>query len=228
MPENDNNSCDVSKPDYKLKSIVLSSDIGQEYIKLDKRIKRNLYLHNAIDYATTWGDPVSSSFPDMDKQLINDTLEDLSDDFIFCEAHKINRASSRRVQRLRSRIEKLVFSGNAIFATLTFTDNVLSSTSQKTRRRYVARFLKSQSEFYVANIDFGSKNGREHYHAVVFVDPNQGIALNQWRKYGQINVKRVRVSDKSPLRISKYISKLTNHAIKETASCNHLIYSRDV
>lgn len=217
----------MSKIDYQLKSEILSSERGQEYLWLVKYLRRNDYANNYARYCELSG-IANNSFPDVDMQTILDTRESLEDDPIYLEALKIDKASRNRVQRLRSRIEELVFSGSAIFATLTFTDVVLDKTSPETRRKYVTRFLKSQSEFYVANIDFGEKNGREHYHAVIYVDPNHGIALDKWRKYGQINVERVRASDKAPLKISKYISKLTNHAIKETAACCRLIYSRDV
>ena len=78
---------------------------------------------------------------------------------------------------------------------------------------------------YVANIDYGSKNKREHYHALINCDK---VDFKSWRKYGNINAKRVRNKDieSDKTKLSKYIAKLSNHAIKETTKRSCLIYSR--
>lgn len=62
----------------------------------------------------------------------------------------------------------MVGSGNAKFLTLTFNDSFFDrGTSEDTRRKYIRRFLKEQCQEYVANVDYGDKNGREHFHAIV-------------------------------------------------------------
>lgn len=145
----------------------------------------------------------------------------------FKECFKINHASYKRTKRLKERIENMLLNGSCLFVTLTFNDDTLNTTTAKERRVAVCRFLKTFNCKYVANIDFGSKNHREHYHAVINCDK---ISLKGWRKYGNINVKRVRnkniKSDKTKL--AKYICKLTNHAIKETTNRSSLIYSRNM
>ena len=55
------------------------------------------------------------------------------------------------------------------FCTLTFGPEILASTTAETRAIYVKRFLKATFGAYVANLDYGGKNGREHYHAVAFL-----------------------------------------------------------
>jgi len=118
-----------------------------------------------------------------------------------------------------------LLNGDCLFLTLTFNDNTLNQTSAETRRKYVRRYLKQFNCAYVANIDFGSENGREHYHAVI---NTSRIDLALWRSYGNINVERVRNKsiELNKTRLSKYISKLSNHAIKETTRRCCLIYSR--
>lgn len=139
-------------------------------------------------------------------------------------AMKLNESKYKKAKRIREKIGNLIKEGNAIFLTLTFTDVVLSKTSPTTRRRYVARYLKEQSPFYVANIDFGGKNGREHYHAIV----NNRIDYQPWRKnYGAIKGEIVRNQDEDVMRTSKYVAKLTNHALKVSGVVPRLIYSRD-
>lgn len=138
------------------------------------------------------------------------------------EGRKIDHATCERAWRLKKRVCKLLSKGQCLFLTLTFTDSVLSSTSDKTRRVYVTRVLKEFSQYYVANVDFGAKNGREHYHAIVVAD---SIDYDKWT-YGAINGKKIRQTSE-PKVLARYISKLTNHAIKETTKRNVLIYSKE-
>lgn len=145
----------------------------------------------------------------------------------FTEAFKINHASYKRTNRLKERVERMLLNGSCVFLTLTFTDDALANTTDKERRVAVSRFLKSHGCMYVANIDFGSKNHREHYHALINTD-NVNYAL--WREhYGSINGQRVRNRDiqSDKTKLAKYICKLSNHAIKETTKRSSLIYSRD-
>ena len=208
-------------PNYELKAQVLRSPEGQEYIYLDRYLRRQEFLH----FVVRDSDDNETPFPSLDLQTILDTRESLSDDVYFREAVKINRAAHARAKRLRGKIEALISTGRAIFLTLTFTDDVLSSTSADTRHAYVKRFLKQESDWYVGNIDFGAQNGREHYHAVV-LPKDDNVDVNSWHKYGAIKAKRVLVSDLAPLRLSKYVAKLGNHAVKETCRQSRLMYSR--
>lgn len=139
--------------------------------------------------------------------------------------YDLNHNRYKRVQRLKMKVADLVFNGDAIFLTLTFNDETLSKTSVETRRRYVSRFLKTQCKTYVANIDFGEKKGREHYHAIV-CPIGLSIDLKSW-PYGAINAKRIHASDIDLTRTTKYITKLTSHAIKDsTGHAYRIIYSR--
>lgn len=102
------------------------------------------------------------------------------------------------------------------FVTLTFRDDVLASTSERTRHRYVSAFLKASYRDYIANVDYGSKSGREHYHAVVALDPESPPL--EWQ-YGFINAKNISVTpeNRSKQRLSSYLLKLSNHAGKPSA-----------
>ena len=139
----------------------------------------------------------------------------------YVEAKKINHAFFERVTRLRKYITLMLSMGDCIFLTFTFTDFALKSLSAKTRRTYVQRYLSNYDTLYVGNIDFGKKNHREHYHAVIRADK---VDPKKWR-CGSLNMDRVKSSSDS-VKLAKYISKLTNHAIKETTKRSSLIYSR--
>lgn len=138
-------------------------------------------------------------------------------------ALRLVQSEYRKYNLLRSKIAKLVASGQAVFITLTFRDDVMKSTSSATRRRYVARYLKEQSTFYVANIDFSPQKNREHYHAVV----SNRCDFEKW-PYGFVFAEQVRVHDFDCNRVARYVAKLTNHALKVKQVATRLIYSRDI
>lgn len=144
------------------------------------------------------------------------------------ECEKINKAEYERVKRLKKRVASMLSSGPCVFLTLTFTDKTLAETNEKQRRVAVCRYLKQFDCRYVANIDFGvdkTKTMREHYHALIQCEQ---VQFNDWRKYGNINAEKVRLrcGDSATEKMSKYIAKLSNHAIKEMARRSALIYSR--
>lgn len=137
----------------------------------------------------------------------------------------LNKARYKRSNRLEGYIEKMLKYGQCSFLTLTFKDDVLQATSEATRRQYVSRFLSMFSPYYIANIDYGGKNGREHYHAIIM--HKKSIDLSIWRdKYGSINIEPIHVKNADCL--SKYMTKLTNHAIKDTGRSKRVIYSNRI
>lgn len=109
---------------------------------------------------------------------------------------------------------------DCVFITFTFADDVLNNTSSKTRRTYISRELRSLNVPYIANIDFGSKYDREHYHGIAQID----WIDRETYELGGIHVQRVNTNN--PLALAKYINKLTNHALKDSTGCARLLYSR--
>lgn len=196
---------------YELKAKVLSTDLPKRLNKLD----REHYLGQ------------------INGVVRDDALEEkyfnLYNEFgglYVKEAKKINAASYRRVKRLRERIISYL-QYPCVFLTLTFKDEVLNDTSEKTRRKYVSRFLRTISNHYLANIDYGETiTQREHYHALC-VGKIRKKDLQDWtNNYGFTYIETVR-SRNSSVQLAKYISKLTNHAIKQSTRRHVYIYSRD-
>lgn len=203
-------------PDYKKKAEVISSGLVTTY----KQVKRAEYAHGLLH---TWGEKIKT---DMDIVTAEEQRffysQFMPDE--WQEAKRVYDCHRQQTSRLKKRIERMITSSSdCTFLTLTFSDYWLSRTSPDTRRKYVSRFLKANATEYVANIDFGGKNGREHYHAVT----NARINPKNWI-YGNLDVKPVRYNPdcKSSLKLAKYVAKLTNHAIKETTKRCALIYSR--
>lgn len=205
-------------PDYNLKAQVISEGLVSEV----KQVNRALWAEYQL---TTTGEIVKTKL-DFATAIVKRSFYLSECPEKWLEASRVAHANFEQVSRLRDRISKMLdTSENCVFVTLTFTDAVLAETSAETRRRYVARWLKSQSARYVANIDFGEKKQREHYHAVV----DARVEPKSW-SYGACNVQAVKYSpeSKSSVKMAKYVAKLTNHAIKATTKRCHLIYSRNV
>ena len=134
------------------------------------------------------------------------------------KALQVNRW--KRNKRIRQHLEAII-SQRALFLTLTFTDEVLASTTQATRRKYVSRLLGAFKVPYIANIDFGDSKdyiddkgnarkgtNREHYHAVIQLSK---IDHKKWA-YGNMDFKRV--YNTNDLAMARYLTKLQYHAIK--------------
>lgn len=198
-------------PDYKLKSEILKE--GQmlyDYNRVSKSVYSFVYdreFPNALQYSTAL--ELSAYYRE------NNPIK-------WKECERISHAHCSRVVRLKKKISEMVFNSDCVFLTFTFTDYSLQHNNERSRRKAVTSFLNDLNVPYVANIDFGKKNHREHYHAVVAVDK---VDYSKWT-YGAINGQIIRNNTDDIARLSKYVAKLTNHAIKETTKRNAAIYSR--
>lgn len=132
----------------------------------------------------------------------------------------LKAAEWKRCKRARDFIANMLHFP-CVFLTLTFTNDLLASTTSETRKRYVTRYLKSYSPVYIANIDYGKKNGREHYHALAL---DWDFNYDEWHKYGAIKGLKVHIPNEKAL--SKYLVKFANHATKETTKSTRVIYSK--
>ena len=202
----------------ELKQIILENklhrEVGQLSLKnyrLYQKEVNGLYYPSLINY----------SYKELENEFTN--FVNLYGYTTLKIANNLNRASYQRTARLKERIREAVESGSAWFITITFNPETLSKTNEKTRRVYVSRWLKSLTPFYVANIDYGLKNEREHYHAVITSDKRPP---KSW-SYGFVDILKVKTTETDTKRVSKYISKLTNHAIKNTTKSKRIIYSRE-
>lgn len=186
------------------------------------------YRHLTLSYSLAYKDYLDNGV-NGDKVLqcqrqLSD-FHDLIGDFKYNACIRVSKSRYNKIEKCKDKSNLVVKSGRAIFLTLTFTDLVLEKTSEETRRRYVARYLKSTCDFYIANQDFGKKKGREHYHALVY-GKNGNVSLKKWL-YGAINAERVKDTEDDITRTAKYVCKLSFHSVKDTASTKRLIYSRN-
>lgn len=204
-----------SKYDNFYKSFILENHIDKEVsIKL-----KQLYRDYFVKVLTPEGIIRSMCFnPDYDTEI-----RTMKKNAMYDCAMRLLESKKRKAKKVKDKIKDLVMTDNAIFLTLTFNNDTLENTSFETRRRYIARYLKANSTKYVANVDFGGLKGREHYHAVV----DREIAFKDWHKYGAIKAERVNTQYVDSERVSRYVAKLSNHALKVKGDVPRLIYSRD-
>ena len=178
-----------------------------------------------------------------DRSQMDDFLASYGDDIArVCE--NLSQSRCRAVRTTRRKVGRAIRSGNAYFGTLTFKDEVLENTTEETRRTYVARELKAIGFKYVANIDYGGENGREHYHFILeplpfmlatwkngereYVDMPD---LQNWcEKYGFVSIEKIGDTEKDEKKVAKYTAKLSAHALKRSTMQGskrpRLIYSR--
>lgn len=206
---------------YELKAQVLKTNICKELKKIDK--KHYLNCVNGVVYDQDLEDRYFNLLNEYDYSWIE-------------EGRRINNSTFQKTKRVRERMKNMFNLGECVFLTLTFSDATLSTTTEKTRRRYVAQALASQEDF-IANIDYGNDKeykgrnkerrkgtAREHYHAVIV----GRFDRHKWEQFGHCWTEKIIINEKTEKAVPKYLTKLTNHAVKNSTRCCRLIYKRKV
>lgn len=135
------------------------------------------------------------------------------------------KAEIKRKYRLKKAIKEIINNhiNESYFLTLTFNEELLSKTTKEKRLLIIKNYLNNQTDKYILNCDYGNKNKREHYHAIV-IAKDKFINFTLYNsKYGHIvsrplNLNRLQTK-KSQIEI------LLNHALKETSEAK-IYYSR--
>lgn len=128
------------------------------------------------------------------------------------QQHK--KAIWKAQHRIEERLENMLASNaSVLFLTITFDDEHLPIKEQEfDTESQVYHYLRLQPGIisFVANTDYGKKNGRFHWHAVVLT--TRDVTHHGWNN-GSVDFVRVKKSS-VPLRLSRYIVKLKQHATK--------------
>lgn len=219
------------------KSLEKLDSLDRHYYKKDnykKNDNRYLMISNIIESnKLDLFNSCSSKIHNFNKRELNtlpiyDYLLDRVGMLDFVNSYRFQDSFRKKTQRLKKRVELLFTYDNLFFITFTFDDRKLKKDlkdiSQRTLRQYVTRWLKQYGLNYVGNIDFGGKNGRLHFHALVSIK-NDRVDNKTW-SYGAINFKKV--NNKNSSAIALYINKLCSHALKESTKYQYLIYPKIV
>lgn len=214
--------------------LIIGDDLGIDNLKkIDYYLSMQTLLNNILQYVDIYSLEKKLRKCKFNKKCFNIVDLEISyktalkldhylwhlNDIDYLKVIKENNRLYARSRRIRKRVKEILNNNDKkYFITLTFNDASLN-TDLKTRRKYVQRYLIDRYSNYVANIDFGSLNNREHYHSVCCSNLDIEI-LKQWN-YGFINIEEITLLN--DYRLSKYLDKLTNHALKLS---NNPIFSR--
>ena len=237
----------------RLQNQKLKAEIQKNgtYIKY-RKFKKKLYKEKGL----TIQDEINKKINECDKTMRElFTMKDLKetmfeqyskengftyDELKSCE--QMSHARQRKKKRIINTINFALKRGyKIVFATLTFNEENIKKTKE-TRRKNINKYLKQYNGF-IFNIDFGTLNEREHYHALIFISP-QHIKefIEEWhfdtkkkRRFKTINnfenvlkipnkyaygwttfqlVNTSTENEEDKTKIANYIATLTNHALK--------------
>ncbi len=152
------------------------------------------------------------------------------------EVHAVRntlKAYEAHERRCKSRVTEIIHSGHAYFITATIDqEHYGQETSLYVEK--IKRALNAMSAIqYLLNTDWGSKNGRLHFHVVAVF--NKPLTLYQKNgtnyinmppyNYGLVHCEFIsQGTEQDSTNISKYVTKVYNHAHKQQAGV--IIYSR--
>ncbi|MEM4395820.1 MAG: hypothetical protein QXW48_04495 [Thermoplasmata archaeon] len=123
---------------------------------------------------------------------------------------RAKRQQYKYMSRIYKHVEKILNNENAYFVTLTYSEKYINQGCQENAKKWAKKYMSH----YIGNDDYGSQGGRYHHHIFGNLLDNKMDLVKSW-KYGSINVrKRYDYNNKA---IGKYIQRLKNHAVKDSA-----------
>ena len=141
-------------------------------------------------------------------------------------------ALSKHEYRCKSRITEIITQGEPHFLTFTLEDKYLG-LKMDTYLQGIKKALKQLgAKQYIINIDYGTKKGRLHFHVVATFPKQLDYIIVKGQKYitqhnyhyGLVHCEFISHETKTATQVTKYITKVYNHAHKHTAGV--IIYSR--
>lgn len=156
--------------------------------------------------------------PELDYKTAVQLVNNLDKNYLrVCE--NLRKAYFKRRKLLERRVQFMLECGKVWFCTLTFTEATIKCRDS-TIRTWIKNWIRSMNNpLYIANVDFGKRTKRKHYHVVLCYD----LDPVEWTK-GFFNYKEVKVKNVSAL--SKYVAKLTLHSLKISNTSHTVIYSK--
>ena len=145
---------------------------------------------------------------------------------VLDESERIHNSIKKQRKRCFSHLNFMFkeYDLNCIcFATFTIDDKYLLDPNfdiLNCRRRIA--FMLNRCEDYALNVDYGAKNGRVHFHAVIVLNsPSMyQVSKNNWHsfeldsyKFGFYYLEPIQKKEDSK-RVANYLNKLVNHSLK--------------
>lgn len=165
---------------------------------------------------------------------LNGSVLDISDEEIQ-ECENMRKCKNEQRSKIEHHV-KFLFERSInqesvlMFGTFTFDDDALMKKAD-TRKQKVRRTLSKCADDFIMNIDYGTENEREHYHAIIEFDVKRDELYQDenghWRDkeidklygFGFYSLVPVRLDeDTSAEKLSRYLVKLVFHSVKVTQS----------
>ena len=141
---------------------------------------------------------------------------------------RILSARYQKNHRIKNRLYYMITHRKYLyFCTFTFDDSFLKKCTRTKRDLIKASLSCFDSDIlYILNIDYGKKNEREHYHAIVGTDNSLDLR-NHLKLYYPFftSCDSINTSSDDIKRLTKYINKLANHTSKDTTANKRVVYN---
>lgn len=113
------------------------------------------------------------------------------------------------------------------FVTFTFDDYYVKLCDRSRKDLIKSSLYSFSSDIkYICNIDYGKTTERLHYHCIVATNDSENLSKHLQSAYPCFTyTERIRLSKDDLKRTSKYINKLSNHAIKDTTKHSRVLYN---
>ena len=134
----------------------------------------------------------------------------------------------QKISRIKKRFIYLIARYKRLyFITFTFDDKHID-LCDRSRKDLIKSSLYSFSPDikYICNIDYGKINERLHYHCIVATNDYGDLKTHLENVYPSFTyTEEIRLSKSDIKRTSKYINKLSNHAIKDSTRRSRVLYN---
>lgn len=134
----------------------------------------------------------------------------------------------QKVSRIKKRFIYLIARYKYLyFVTFTFDDYYIN-LCDRSRKDLIKKSLYSFDNDikYICNIDYGKTTERLHYHCIVATNSSFSLSTHLKDSYPCFTyTEKIRLSNSDLKRTTKYINKLSNHAIKDSTKCSRVLYN---
>ena len=134
----------------------------------------------------------------------------------------------QKISRIKKRFIYLIARYKYLyFVTFTFNDYYINLCDRSRKDLIKSSLYGFSSDIkYILNIDYGKKNERLHYHCIVATNDDGELNSFLNNHYPCFSyTEKIRISKEDLKRTSKYINKLSNHAIKDTTMSSRVLYN---
>jgi len=135
------------------------------------------------------------------------------------------RSRYEQIKTIRNRVDEIISNDHAYFITISIAPDHYGKSKEIYHRKL--KEAMSVASRWIANEDWGDRNGRYHFHALAcFKDQYDYSTHDHTMKilwaYGSIDFQPIYCKNSEA--IANYIAKLSNHCIKEKTGL--IFYSR--